>query len=229
MQPQLNRQASFRPQLPVSTTPLPLLLKWQEFSSLQGTSDAALGPEVVFQAPVQPYNFCCNEAVRPACFQACREPFHSLAHLYRLWRKAEELADRQNIILWRVPGSRQDWKPVCGPARPVLLKDVTQVLPSSHPNHSRTTCDQKEVLLPAKSQVVVSGLSLPSFVSKVSLELCLTEPGQLPDVFHSQDVCDGSAKLASQVTATAEKERKIENTNEVSHGDYATSLCSSSP
>lgn len=54
---------------------------------------------------------------------------------------------------------------------------------------------------------MVSGLSLPSFVSKVSLELCLTEPGQLPDVFHSQDVCDGSAKLASQVTATAEKEK----------------------
>lgn len=74
---------------------------------------------------------------------------------------------------------------------------------------------------------MVSGLSLPSFVSKVSLELCFTEPSQLPNVFHSQDICDGSAKLASQVTATVEKERKIENTDEISHGDYAKSSCSS--
>lgn len=54
---------------------------------------------------------------------------------------------------------------------------------------------------------MVSGL-LPSFVSKVSLELCLTELCQLPDVLYSQDICDGSAKFASQVTATAEKEKE---------------------
>lgn len=111
----------------------------------------------------------------------------------------------------------------------MLLKDVTEVLPSNLPNHSRTTCPQKEVSVPAKSQVVVSGLSLPSFVSKVRLELCLTELCQLPDVLYSQDVCDGSAKLASQVTATAEKERERENTSEASCGDYAKSFCSSCP
>lgn len=113
----------------------------------------------------------------------------------------------------------------------MLLKDVTEVLPSNLPNHSRTTCDQKEVSVPAESQVAASGLSLPSFVSKVSLELCLTELCQLPDVFYSQDLCDGSAKLASQVTAMAEKDRKREreNTNEASCGDYAKSSCSSCP
>lgn len=54
---------------------------------------------------------------------------------------------------------------------------------------------------------MTSGLSLPSFVSKVGLELCLTVPCQLPNVLYSEDVCDGSAKLASQVTAVAEKEK----------------------
>lgn len=55
---------------------------------------------------------------------------------------------------------------------------------------------------------MLSALSLPSFVSKVSLELCLAELRQLSDVLHSQDVSDGSAKLASQVTTTAKKKRK---------------------
>ena len=63
---------------------------------------------------------------------------------------------------------------------------------------------------------MASSLSLPSFVSKVSLELCLAELCQLPNVLHSQDVCDGSAKLASQVTAMAERQRKRENTDEAS-------------
>lgn len=57
----------------------------------------------------------------------------------------------------------------------------------------------------------VSGSSLPSFVSKMCLELSLTELCQFPDVLYSQDVCDSSAKLASQVTAMAEKQRKNEN------------------
>lgn len=43
------------------------------------------------------------------------------------------------------------------------------------------------------------------------LELSLTELCQFPDVLYSQDVCDSSAKLASQVTAMAEKQRKNEN------------------
>lgn len=124
-----------------------------------------------------------------------------------------------------MPGSRRDWKPVCGPARPVLLKDVTEVLPSNLPNHSRTICDRKEVSVPAKSQVVASDLSLPSFVSKVSLELCLTVLCQLPDVLYSQDVCDGSTKLASQVTATAEKEKEKEKTQMKHHMETMPSLC----
>lgn len=71
--------------------------------------------------------------------------------------------------------------------------------------------------MPAKSQGMTSSSSLPSFVSKMCLELSLTELCQLPDVLYSQDVCDSSAKLASQVTATAEKQRK--NTSEASCGD----------
>lgn len=55
---------------------------------------------------------------------------------------------------------------------------------------------------------MLSASSLPSFVSKVSLELCLAKLCQLSDVLHSQDVSDSSAKLASQVTTTAEKKRK---------------------
>lgn len=70
----------------------------------------------------------------------------------------------------------------------------------------------------------MSGLSLPSFVSKVSLELCLTELCQLPDVLHSQDVCDGSAKLASQVTATSEKEKEKEKTQMKHHVETMPSL-----
>lgn len=105
----------------------------------------------------------------------------------------------------------------------MLLKDVTEVLPSSLPNHSRTTCDLKEFSVPAKRQVVVSGL-LPSFVSKVSLELCLTELCQLPDVLYSQDICDGSAKFASQVTATAEKEKEKEKTQMKHHVETMPSL-----
>lgn len=73
---------------------------------------------------------------------------------------------------------------------------------------------------------MVSGSSLPSFVSKMCLELSLTELCQLPDVLHSQDVCDSSAKLASQVTATAEKQRK-KHTDEASCGHCDKSHCSS--
>lgn len=52
------------------------------------------------------------------------------------------------------------------------------------------------------------------------LELSLTELCQFPDVLYSQDVCDSSAKLASQITATAEKQRESENTNE----DHVTTM-----
>lgn len=93
----------------------------------------------------------------------------------------------------------------------MLLKDVTEVLPSNLPNHSRKNCDRKEVSVPAKSQVVVRNLSLPSFISKVSLELCLTVLCQLPNVLYSQGVCDSGAKLASQVTAMAENKKKKKN------------------
>lgn len=72
---------------------------------------------------------------------------------------------------------------------------------------------------------MLSGLSLPSFVSKVSLELCLTELCQLTNVLYSQDVCNGSAKLASQVTAKAGKKKE----KEASGGDCAKSFWTSCP
>lgn len=85
------------------------------------------------------------------------------------------------------------------------FKDLTAFLPPELPNRSRTTYSQKGVSVPAKSRTAASGTSLPCLVSEVSLELRLAELRHLPDVLHLQDVCDGSTKLAPQVTATAEK------------------------
>lgn len=90
------------------------------------------------------------------------------------------------------------------------FKDVTEFLPPNLPNCFRTTYNQKEVPVPVKSQTTASGTSLPCLVSKVSLELRLTELRHLPDVLHFQDVCDGSTKLAPQVTATVEKKKENE-------------------
>lgn len=44
-------------------------------------------------------------------------------------------------------------------------------------------------------------ISSPCLFSKVLLQLCLREAGQVPHVLNSQGLCNGDAQLAPEVTS----------------------------